>query len=265
MRRACSRRRCGCPRRRPRPSCSRWWTGSTPIRRIHGFMVQLPLPKHIDSEQVLNADLSAQGRRRISPGERRQGVGRRPDRLPPATPYGVQQMLIRSGIETKGAHAVIVGRSNIVGKPMASLLIQEGPGGNATVTICHSRSRDLPGICRRPTSWSWRSASRSSSPRTWCARGRRDRHRDQPGRRPFAAQGLPDRGRRGLRAGGGGRVGDHAGAGRGGKMTIAMLLLNTLQASQHGGVAADVAANDPRPAPSLQPLSELVAGARRRR
>ena len=71
-----------------------------------------------------------------------------PTALQPATPYGVQQMLIRSGIETEGAHAVIVGRSNIVGKPMANLLIQPGPGGDATVTICHSKSRDLPGVCR---------------------------------------------------------------------------------------------------------------------
>ncbi len=61
-------------------------------------------------------------------------------------------MLIRSGIETKGAHAVIVGRSNIVGKPMANLLIQNGPGGDATVTVCHSRSKDLPVAARaRPT------------------------------------------------------------------------------------------------------------------
>jgi methylenetetrahydrofolate dehydrogenase (NADP+)/methenyltetrahydrofolate cyclohydrolase len=57
-------------------------------------------------------------------------------------------MLVRSGIETKGAHAVIVGRSTIVGRPMAGLLLQDGPGGNATVTICHSRSRDLPSITR---------------------------------------------------------------------------------------------------------------------
>jgi methylenetetrahydrofolate dehydrogenase (NADP+)/methenyltetrahydrofolate cyclohydrolase len=66
----------------------------------------------------------------------------------PATPYGVQQMLIRAGIETKGAHAVIVGRSNIVGRPMANLLIQQGPGGDATVTVCHSRTRDLPAVTR---------------------------------------------------------------------------------------------------------------------
>ena len=61
-------------------------------------------------------------------------------------------MLIRSGIETKGAHAVIVGRSNIVGRPMANLLIQQGPGGDATVTVCHSRTRDLPAVTRRRTS-----------------------------------------------------------------------------------------------------------------
>jgi len=68
--------------------------------------------------------------------------------LRPATPYGVQQMLIRSGIETRGAHAVIVGRSNIVGRPMANLLIQQGPGGDATVTVCHSKTRDLPAVTR---------------------------------------------------------------------------------------------------------------------
>jgi len=60
----------------------------------------------------------------------------------------VQQMLIRSGIETKGANVVVLGRSNIVGRPMVNLLIQDGPGGNATVTVCHSRSRDLPSITR---------------------------------------------------------------------------------------------------------------------
>jgi methylenetetrahydrofolate dehydrogenase (NADP+) / methenyltetrahydrofolate cyclohydrolase len=116
---------------------------------IHGFITQLPLPLHIDSEKVLN---------RIAPGKDVDGfhptnVGKvlvgDAGAFRPATPYGVQQMLIRSGIETKGAHAVIVGRSNIVGKPMASLLVQDGPGGNATVTVCHSRSRDLPGLTRQ--------------------------------------------------------------------------------------------------------------------
>jgi methylenetetrahydrofolate dehydrogenase (NADP+)/methenyltetrahydrofolate cyclohydrolase len=115
---------------------------------IHGFLVQLPLPRHVDSERVLN---------RISPAKDVDGfhpvnVGKLsvgdPSAFRPATPFGVQQMLVRSGVETKGAHAVIVGRSNIVGKPMASLLLQDAPGGNATVTVCHSRSRNLPGITR---------------------------------------------------------------------------------------------------------------------
>ena len=115
---------------------------------IHGMLVQLPLPKQIHSEKVL---------RRIDPAKDVDGfhpvnVGKLvlgdPTAFRPATPYGVQQMLIRSGIETKGAHAVIVGRSAIVGRPMANLLLQDAPGGNATVTVCHSRSRDLPGITR---------------------------------------------------------------------------------------------------------------------
>jgi methylenetetrahydrofolate dehydrogenase (NADP+) / methenyltetrahydrofolate cyclohydrolase len=118
-------------------------------QQIHGILVQLPLPKHINSERVL---------RRIDPTKDVDGfhpvnvgklvVGDR-TAFRPATPYGVQQMLIRSGIETKGAHAVIVGRSNIVGKPMANLLIQQGPGGDATVTVCHSRTRDLPAVTRQ--------------------------------------------------------------------------------------------------------------------
>ena len=115
---------------------------------IHGMLVQLPLPKQVNSERVL---------RRIDPAKDVDGfhpvnVGKLvlgdPTAFRPATPYGVQQMLVRSGIETKGAHAVIVGRSTIVGRPMANLLMQDGPGANATVTVCHSRSRDLPGITR---------------------------------------------------------------------------------------------------------------------
>lgn len=115
---------------------------------IHGILVQLPLPRHINDELVL---------RRIDPAKDVDGfhpvnVGKLvlgdTTGFRPATPYGVQQLLIRSNVETKGAHAVIVGRSAIVGKPMANLLIQDGPGGNATVTVCHSRSRDLPSITR---------------------------------------------------------------------------------------------------------------------
>jgi methylenetetrahydrofolate dehydrogenase (NADP+)/methenyltetrahydrofolate cyclohydrolase len=116
--------------------------------KIHGFLVQLPLPKHIDSERVLNAINPAKdvdGFHPVNVGKLSIGD---PTALKPATPFGVQQMLIRSGIETKGANAVIVGRSNIVGKPMASLLIQPGTGGDATVTVCHSKTRDLPAVCR---------------------------------------------------------------------------------------------------------------------
>ncbi|MFL5491772.1 MAG: bifunctional methylenetetrahydrofolate dehydrogenase/methenyltetrahydrofolate cyclohydrolase FolD [Gemmatimonadales bacterium] len=117
-------------------------------QQIHGILVQLPLPKHINSERVL---------RRIDPikdvdGFHPVNVGKLvigdQTAFRPATPYGVQQMLIRSGIDTRGAHAVIVGRSNIVGRPMANLLIQQGPGGDATVTVCHSKTRDLPAVTR---------------------------------------------------------------------------------------------------------------------
>lgn len=115
---------------------------------IHGILVQLPLPKHINSEKVLQRIDPAKdvdGFHPVNVGKLVTGDRRA---FRPATPYGVQQMLIRSGIETRGAHAVIVGRSNIVGKPMANLLIQQGPGGDATVTVCHSRTRDLPAITR---------------------------------------------------------------------------------------------------------------------
>ncbi|HET8622615.1 MAG TPA: bifunctional methylenetetrahydrofolate dehydrogenase/methenyltetrahydrofolate cyclohydrolase FolD [Gemmatimonadales bacterium] len=116
--------------------------------RIHGFLIQLPLPKHVNAERVLNAVnplKDVDGFHPVNVGKVSIGD---PTGLRPATPYGVQEMLLRSGIDTKGANAVIVGRSNIVGKPMASLLIQPGRGGDATVTICHSKSRDLPGVCR---------------------------------------------------------------------------------------------------------------------
>ena len=111
--------------------------------KIHGILVQLPLPKHIDTNRALH---------RIDPrkdvdGFHPENVGKvavgDPTGFRPATPYGVQQLLIRSEVETKGAHAVIVGRSNIVGRPMAALLLQDGPGGNATVTVCHSRTRHI--------------------------------------------------------------------------------------------------------------------------
>ena len=116
--------------------------------KVHGILVQLPLPKHIDAPRVLH---------RVSPGKDVDGfhpenVGKvsigDPTGFRPATPYGVQQLLVKSEIETKGHHAVIVGRSNIVGRPMAALLLQDGPGGNATVTVCHSRTRDIKSVTR---------------------------------------------------------------------------------------------------------------------
>lgn len=115
---------------------------------IHGLLVQLPVPAHIDTDKVL---------RRIDPAKDVDGfhpvnVGKLvlgdPTAFKPATPAGIQQMLLRSGVETRGAHAVIVGRSTIVGRPMANLLIQSGPGGDATVTVTHSRTRDLAAMCR---------------------------------------------------------------------------------------------------------------------
>ena len=116
--------------------------------KIHGILVQLPLPKQIDTHRVL---------RRVTPakdvdGFHPENVGKvsvgDPTGFRPATPYGVQQLLLRSGVETTGRHAVIVGRSNIVGRPMAALLLQDGPGGNATVTVCHSRTREIKTVTR---------------------------------------------------------------------------------------------------------------------
>jgi len=117
--------------------------------KIHGILVQLPLPKQIDTHRALH---------RIDPrkdvdGFHPENVGKvavgDPTGFRPATPYGVQQLLIRTGVETKGAHAVVVGRSNVVGRPMAALLLQDGPGGNATVTVCHSRTRGIEQYTRQ--------------------------------------------------------------------------------------------------------------------
>ena len=116
--------------------------------RIHGILVQLPLPKSIDERRVIDA---------ISPEKDVDGftpvnVGRMLIDLPcylPCTPNGVIQLLIRSGVETSGKHAVVIGRSNIVGKPVAHLLMRKAPGGNATVTVCHTGTRDLAEHTRR--------------------------------------------------------------------------------------------------------------------
>lgn len=115
---------------------------------IHGILCQLPLPPQMRSEAILH---------RIDPAKDVDGfhpinVGKLvlndPTGFKPATPFGVQQLLMRSGIATSGARAVIVGRSNLVGRPLASLLSLPGAGGDATVTIAHSRTPDLDAVCR---------------------------------------------------------------------------------------------------------------------
>jgi methylenetetrahydrofolate dehydrogenase (NADP+)/methenyltetrahydrofolate cyclohydrolase len=115
---------------------------------IHGILVQLPLPKHIDEEKVLVAirpDKDVDGFHPTNVGKMLVG---KPDFLP-CTPHGCQQILLRSGIETEGKEVVIVGRSNIVGKPVAAILVQKAKGANATVTICHTRTKDMAAHTRR--------------------------------------------------------------------------------------------------------------------
>jgi len=117
--------------------------------KIHGILVQLPLPRQIDTRRVL---WSVDPRKDVD-GFHPQNVGKvaigDPSAFRPATPYGIQQLLIRSGVQIEGRHAVVVGRSTIVGRPMALLLLQDGPGGNATVTVCHSRTRDIGAVTRQ--------------------------------------------------------------------------------------------------------------------
>ena len=116
---------------------------------VHGILVQMPVPRHIDAQAVI---------RRIDPAKDVDGfhpvnagkvlIGD-PDAFAPCTPAGVQVLLTESGVETAGKEAVILGRSTIVGKPMAALLVQSGRGADCTVTICHSRTRDLAAHTRR--------------------------------------------------------------------------------------------------------------------
>ncbi len=116
--------------------------------RVHGILCQLPLPPQMHDDAIL---------RRIDPAKDVDGfhpvnVGKLvlgdPSGFKPATPYGIQQLLMRSGIEPRGAHVVIVGRSNLVGRPLANLLSLPGAGGDATVTVAHSRTHDLAAMCR---------------------------------------------------------------------------------------------------------------------
>ncbi len=116
--------------------------------KIHGILVQVPLPKHIDEGKILfsiDPDKDVDGFHPVSVG--RMVIGE-PGFLP-CTPHGIQVLLERSGIVTEGAEVVVVGRSNIVGKPIANILLQKARGANSTVTICHSATRDIGGHTRR--------------------------------------------------------------------------------------------------------------------
>ena len=116
--------------------------------KINGILVQLPLPKHINESAVLIAIDPKKDVDGFHPVNVGKLVAGDPYFLP-CTPHGVQQLLIRSGIETSGAEVVVVGRSNIVGKPIANMLIQKQKGANATVTVCHTRTKDLASHTRR--------------------------------------------------------------------------------------------------------------------
>lgn len=115
---------------------------------IHGILVQLPLPKHVNESKVLYAispEKDVDGFHPVNVGKMVIGE----QCFLPCTPHGILEMLIRSGTETSGAEVVVVGRSNIVGKPIANLMLQKREGGNATVTICHTRTRDMAFHTRR--------------------------------------------------------------------------------------------------------------------
>jgi methylenetetrahydrofolate dehydrogenase (NADP+) / methenyltetrahydrofolate cyclohydrolase len=114
---------------------------------VHGILVQLPLPRQIDKNRVLSAVSPLKDVDAFHPENVGRLVQGRP-RFLPCTPQGVQQLLTRSGIEIAGRHVVILGRSEIVGRPLSIMLSQRGPAGEATVTICHSRTRDLPSVTR---------------------------------------------------------------------------------------------------------------------
>ena len=116
--------------------------------RFHGILLQLPLPGHLDETAAIeriDPQKDVDGLHPVSQGRMLQG---QPAYLP-CTPAGVQQILLRAGYDPAGQHVVILGRSNIVGKPLAALLMQRAPGGNATVTVCHTRTRNLPHITRQ--------------------------------------------------------------------------------------------------------------------
>jgi len=115
---------------------------------VHGILVQLPLPAHIDTTRVLHAVSPLKDVDAFHP----ENVGRLVQGNPrflPCTPAGIQQLLVRNEVQISGRHVVVVGRSEIVGKPLAIMLMQRGPGADATVTVCHSRTQNLAEITRQ--------------------------------------------------------------------------------------------------------------------
>jgi methylenetetrahydrofolate dehydrogenase (NADP+)/methenyltetrahydrofolate cyclohydrolase len=116
--------------------------------KINGILVQLPLPKHLNEEQVIYAidpRKDVDGLHPVNQGKLMIGEA---DYVP-CTPKGIQQLLIRSGTQIEGAEVVVIGRSNLVGKPIANILLQKAPGANATVTLCHTKTRDIASHTRR--------------------------------------------------------------------------------------------------------------------
>jgi methylenetetrahydrofolate dehydrogenase (NADP+)/methenyltetrahydrofolate cyclohydrolase len=119
-------------------------------RRVHGILIQLPLPAAIREDRVIAAldpDKDVDGFHPVNLG--RLLAGAEEEGFAPCTPAGIREMLLRLGVTTDGADVVVVGRSLIVGKPVAVMLGQRGRGGDSTVTLAHTRTRDLPGLCRR--------------------------------------------------------------------------------------------------------------------
>jgi methylenetetrahydrofolate dehydrogenase (NADP+) / methenyltetrahydrofolate cyclohydrolase len=118
-------------------------------RAVHGILIQLPLPKHMDSQKVLlrmNPDKDVDGFHPVSVG--RLVIGDRTG-FRPCTPAGVQELIVRSGVDPRGMHLVVVGRSLIVGRPVANIFLQDAPGANATVTVCHTKTKDMRSLTRQ--------------------------------------------------------------------------------------------------------------------
>jgi len=116
---------------------------------VHGILVQLPLPRHMNSRKVvlrMSPDKDVDGFHPVNVG--RLVIGDRTG-FRPCTPAGVQELLVRSGVDPRGQHLVVVGRSLVVGRPVANIFLQDAPGANATVTVCHTKTKDLKAITRQ--------------------------------------------------------------------------------------------------------------------